>query len=132
VGFYIGYPPSPLPTGSTQVFNITSNDVKIPDDSSPEAHIPQITPKAYIPQYALTISMSQPSPKKNLMTQPTPPLWKMVHKALTQIPLFYPPLKISTYHVASILTLPNMVIIILIWYLEPPTMVPVSSLPPRP
>jgi hypothetical protein len=58
-------------------------------------------------------------------------VWKMVPQAITQIPFFYPPPKVSTYQVTTTLTLPNMVISIHVWYLDPPSMVLVPSLPPQ-
>jgi hypothetical protein len=52
------------------------------------------------------------------------PIWESVPRPLTQIPFFYPPPGIEAFQVAATLTLPNMVLVILVWYLHPPEMVP--------
>jgi hypothetical protein len=57
--------------------------------------------------------------------------WETVPQAITQIPFFYPPSGVQGFQVATILTLPNMVLEIPIWYLHPPRMVPQQSLPPQ-
>jgi hypothetical protein len=59
------------------------------------------------------------------------PVWETIPQAITQIPFFYPPLGIQSFQVAATLTLPNMVLAILVWYLHPPEMVPQPSLPPQ-
>jgi hypothetical protein len=58
-------------------------------------------------------------------------VWETVPQAITQIPFFYPPPGIEAFQVAAMLTLPNMVLAILVWYLHPLEMVPRPSLPPQ-
>jgi hypothetical protein len=45
--------------------------------------------------------------------------------------LLLPPTGVQEFQVAAMLTLPNMVLAIPVWYLHPPTMVPQPSLPPQ-
>jgi hypothetical protein len=59
------------------------------------------------------------------------PVWEIVPQAITQIPFFYPPPDIKAFQVAATLTLPNMVLAILVWYLHPLEMFPQSSIPPQ-
>jgi hypothetical protein len=54
-----------------------------------------------------------------------------IPQAITQIPFFYPPPGVQSLQVAAMLTLPNMVLAIPVWYLHPPEMVPQPSLPPQ-
>jgi hypothetical protein len=70
-------------------------------------------------------SMLPPLPKDIV------PVWETVPQPLTQIPFFYPPPGIEDFQVAAMLTLPNMVLAIVVWYLHPPEMVPRPSLPPQ-
>jgi hypothetical protein len=58
-------------------------------------------------------------------------VWETVPQAITQIPFFYPPPSVQDFQVAATLTLPNMVLEILVWYLHPPEMVPQPSLTPQ-
>jgi hypothetical protein len=58
-------------------------------------------------------------------------MWQTIPQAVTQIHFFYPPPCVQAFQVAATLTLPNMVLEILVWYLHPPEMVPQPSLPPQ-
>jgi hypothetical protein len=58
-------------------------------------------------------------------------VWEKIPQAITQIPFFYPPTGVQAFQVATMLTLPNMVFTILVWYLHPPMIVPQPSLPPQ-
>jgi hypothetical protein len=58
-------------------------------------------------------------------------VWETVPQAITQIPFFYPPPGVQYFQVVTMLTLPNMVLAIPVWYLHPPEMVPQPSLPPQ-
>jgi len=55
-------------------------------------------------------------------------VWKMVPQVITQIHFFYPPPKVSDYQVTTTLIMPNIVISIHLWYLDPPSMVLVPYL----
>jgi hypothetical protein len=59
------------------------------------------------------------------------PVWETVPQDITQIPFFYHPPGIEAFQVATMITLPNMVLAIPVWYLHPPEMVPHPSLPPQ-
>jgi hypothetical protein len=83
------------------------------------------------PQNGKTITINQlyhydPNPSSNIDN-----ILPFVPQAITQIPFFYPPPGVQSFQVAKMITLPNMVLTILVWYLHPPKMVPQPSLPPQ-
>jgi hypothetical protein len=131
LGTYHGAPPLLHP--SNQVCTVSSNGTDIEDTlPSREAYI--------ISDVPLVAELPPHEPPVNSLTPPvhdfTPPqghilVWEKVPQALTQIPFFYPPPGIEDFQVATTLTLPNMVLAILVWYLHPPEMIPRPSLPPQ-
>jgi hypothetical protein len=78
-----------------------------------------------------TAHLSTPPVHNSTSPQGHIPVWETVPQAITQIPFFYPPPGIESFQVATMLTLPNMVLAIPVWYLHPPEMVPQPSLPPK-
>jgi hypothetical protein len=68
--------------------------------------------------------LSTPTVHESTPPQGPNPLWETVPQPLTQIPFFYPPPSVEAFQVAAMLTLPNMVLAIPVWYLHPPEMVP--------
>jgi hypothetical protein len=63
VGSYKGDPPSPLPTGATQVCVVTSDGIEILDESSPKYTSPKWPHRPSYLNLPQTISTSQPSPE---------------------------------------------------------------------
>jgi hypothetical protein len=124
----------PLIHPSTQVCFISSNetdngDTIPPIEASPLPEIPLV--EETIPQESLE------NPSTTLIPYFTLPqgqilVWETIPQAITQIPLFYPPLGVQDFQVAATITLPNMVLAIPVWYLHPPAMVSQISLPPQP
>jgi hypothetical protein len=133
IGTYQGFP-HPNPT-TVIVCIVTTDGVEIPDPPSIENSSDSTT----TPSHPTPI-LPNNSPYRLLRTKHQrvhhpwvkSPFWKIVPQAITQIPFFYPPPGVTTYQVVATLTLPNMVITIPVWYLEPPAMVPGLSLPPQP
>jgi hypothetical protein len=131
LGTYHGAPPL-LPPGN-QVCIISSNrthpeDANPPQEASVILNISIVTEPLPLepPVHSLTSTVHEStSPQGNN------PVWEIVPPPLTQIPLFYPPPGIEAFQVAAMLTLPNMVLAIPVWYLHPPEMVPRPSLPPQ-
>jgi hypothetical protein len=131
LGTYHGAPPLLHP--SNQVCDVSSNETNIEDTLPPrEASI--------ISNVPLVIELPPHKPPMNLLTPlvhdfPSPQghilVWETVSQDITQIPFFYPPPDIKAFQVVTMLTLPNMVLAILVWYLHPPEMVPRPSLPPQ-
>jgi hypothetical protein len=88
-------------------------------------------------------SSQKPPPQEPLRHLSTPPIhdstspqghipvWETVPQAITQVPFFYPLPGIEDFQVAAMLTLPNMVLAIPVWYLHPLEMVPRPFLPPQ-
>jgi hypothetical protein len=131
LGTYHGAPPLIHP--SAQVCVISSNGTKTGDTLPPtEASLLSDFPLTVelLPQTYLDNSLAPPIPDFNL-SQGHIPVWEIVPQAITQIPFFYPPPGVKYFQVAEMLTLPNMVLEIPVWYLHPPTMVPQPSLPPQ-
>jgi hypothetical protein len=131
LGTYNGAPPLIHP--STKVCVVSTNGTTTKDTLPPtEAYficdIPLVIEP--LPQESPGICSTLPVPDLPL-PQGHIPVWETIPQAITQIPLFYPPLSVQAFQVASILTLPNMVLEILVWYLHPPEMVPQPSLPPQ-
>jgi hypothetical protein len=123
LGTYHGAPPLLPPS---QVCIVSSKETIQEDVSPPQeaSVIPDVSPVAApLPQEppahssTPTVHESKPPPGPN-------PVWETVPRPLTQIPFFYPPPGIEAFQVAAMLTLPNMVLAIPVWYLHPPEMVP--------
>jgi hypothetical protein len=123
LGTYHGAPPLLPPN---QVCIVTSNKTHTED-----AHPPQEA--SITPDVSIVAEPLQEEPYAHSSTstvhESTPPqgpspIWETVPRPLTQIPLFYPPPDVEDFWVAAMLTLPNMVLEILVWYLHPPEMVP--------
>jgi hypothetical protein len=131
LGAYHGAPPLIHP--STQVCVISSNgtetgDTIPPTEASPPLDVPPV--EEILPQELPENPMTPLIPDFTL-PQGKIPVWETIPQAITQIPFFYPPPGVQYFQVAAMLTLPNMVLAILVWYLHPPMMVPQPSLPPQ-
>jgi hypothetical protein len=131
LGTYHGAPP--LLHLANQVCVISSNgthteDTLPPQEASVILDVPIVTEP--LPQEPPT-HLSTPIVHESTSPQGHSPVWETFPQPLTQIPFFYPPLGIESFQVAATLTLPNMVLAILVWYLHPPEMVPRPSLPPQ-
>jgi hypothetical protein len=123
LGTYHGAPPLLPPN---QVCIISSNGTHTEDTIPPQE-------VSVIPDVSTVVDPLQPEPPAHSSThtvhestspQGPSPIWETVPRPLTQIPFFYPPPGIEAFQVAATLTLPNMVLAILVWYLHPPEMVP--------
>jgi hypothetical protein len=130
LGNYHGAPPLLHP--SNQVCVVLSKGTDIEDTLPPKE-------ASLIYDVPLIIELLPHEPPTNSSTplvhdftspQGHIPVWETVPQAITQIPLFYPPPGVQAFQVAATLTLPNMVLAILVWYLHSPEMVPQPSLPP--
>jgi hypothetical protein len=131
LGTYHGAPPLLHP--ANQVCVISSNrthteDVRPPPEASVIHDVPIVAEP--LPSKPLAHS-STPTVHESTSPQGHSPVWEIFPQPLTQILFFYPPPCIEDFHVAAMLTLPNMVLAIPMWYLHPPEMVPRPSLPPR-
>jgi hypothetical protein len=131
LGTYQGAPPLLHP--SNQVCVISSNGTHTEDSLPPQE-------ASLIPDVSIVAEPLPPKPLAHSSTstvyestspQGNNPAWETLPQPLTQIPFFYPPPGIEAFQVAATLTLPNMVLAILVWYLHPPKMVPRPSLPPQ-
>jgi hypothetical protein len=131
LGTYHGAPPLIHP--SAQVCVISSDGMETGDTIPP-------TEASSLPDIPLVTETLPQEPPENPSTPLVPsftlpqghiPVWETVPQAITQIPFFYPPPGVQYFQVAAMLTLPNMVLSILVWYLHPPEMVPQPSLPPQ-
>jgi hypothetical protein len=131
LGTYHGAPPLLHP--SAQVCVVSSNGTTTEDTLPP-------TEASFIPDVPLVAELLPQEPPGTSSARPIPdlplpqghiPIWETVPQAITQIPFFYPPPGIQDFQVAAMLTLPNMVLEIPVWYLHPPEMVPQPSLPPQ-
>jgi hypothetical protein len=131
LGTYHGAPPLLHP--SNQVCVISSNGTHTEDTLPPtEASIISDVPLvAEPPPQEPPAHSSTPPVHDSTSPQGHIPVWETVPQAITQIPFFYPPPGIEAFQVAAMLTLPNMVLAIPVWYLHPPEMVPRPSLPPQ-
>jgi hypothetical protein len=130
LGTYHGAPPLLHP--ANQVCIISSNGTHTEDVHPPQEAL-------VIPDVPIVAETLLPEPPAHSSTsrvhestspQGHSPVWETVPPPLTQIPFFYPPPGIEAFQVAAMLTLPNMVLAIPVWYLHPPEMVPRPSLPP--
>jgi hypothetical protein len=130
LGTYHGAPPLLPPN---QVCVILSNGTHTEDARPPQE-------ASVIPDVSIVATPLQPEPPAHSSTstvhesmspQGQSPVWETIPQPLTQIPFFYPPPSIEAFQVAAMLTLPNMVLAIPVWYLHPPAMVPRPSLPPQ-
>jgi hypothetical protein len=116
-----------------QVSIISSNGTKFGDTIPPT----EASPLPDIPLVEEIIPRETPNnPTTPLIPDFTLPqgqilVWETMPQAITQIPFLYPPLSIQYFQVVATLTLPNMVLTILVWYLHPPTIVPQPALPPQ-
>jgi hypothetical protein len=130
LGMYHGAPPLLHPTN--QVCFISSNRTHIEDAFPP--HEASVIPDVPIVPEPLLSEPPAHSSTSTIQESTSPqehsPIWEIVPQPLTQIPFFYPPPGIEDFQVAAMLTLPNMVLAIPIWYLHPLEMVPQPSLPP--
>jgi hypothetical protein len=123
LGTYHGAPPLLPPH---QVCGVSSQNTLTEETLPPQeaSVIPDVSP------VAAPLSQESPAnsstPTVHELTPPHRPnsLWETVPRPLTQIPFFYPPPGVEDFQVAATLTLPNMVLAILVWYLHPPEMVP--------
>jgi hypothetical protein len=131
LGTYHGAPSLLHP--SNQVCIVSSNENNIEDTLPPRED-------SIISDVPLVIEFPPHEPLVNSSTSPihdfTPPqghipVWETVPQAITQIPFFYPPPSIEAFQVVAMLTLPNTVLAIPVWYLHPLEMVPRPSLPPQ-
>jgi hypothetical protein len=111
LGTYHGAPPL-LPPSQVCVITHQENthppqEVSVISDvSTVAAPLPQEPPThSSIPMVHESTSPPGPSP-----------IWETVPRPLTQIPFFYPPPGIEYFQVAAMLTLPNMVLAIPVWY----------------
>jgi hypothetical protein len=118
---------------SNQVCIVSSNKTSIEDTLPPrEASIIYDVPLvAELPPHKPPANSSTPPVHNFTSPQGHIPVWETVPQAIDQIPFFYPPPGVQDFQVAAMLTLPNMVLAILVWYLHPPKMVPQPSLPPQ-
>jgi hypothetical protein len=131
LGTYHGAPPLLHPTN--QVCVISSNGTQTEDANPPQeaSVIPDVSTVAEQFSSEPPAHSSGPTVHESTSPQGNSPIWETVPQTLTQIPFFYPPPSIEAFQVAAILTLPNMVLAIPVWYLHPPEMVPQPSLPPQ-
>jgi hypothetical protein len=124
---------SPLIHPSTQVCVVSSNgtyfrDTIPPTMASPLLDVPpveEILPQGFHENPTTPLIHDFPLPYGKIL------VWETIPQAITQIPFFYSPLGVQAFQVATMLTLPKMVLSIPVWYLQPPTMVPQPSLPPQ-
>jgi hypothetical protein len=131
LGTYHGAPPLLHP--SNQVCIVSSNGTDIEDTLPPrEASIISDIPLVLeLPPHEIPTNSSTPSVHDSTSPQGHIPVWETIPQAINQIPFLYPRPGVQDFQVAATLTLPNMVLAILVWYLHPPEMVPQSSLPPQ-
>jgi hypothetical protein len=123
LGTYHGAPPLLPPN---QVCVVTSNKTPTGDTHPPQraSVSPDVSPvAASLPQEPPANSPT-PIVHESPPPQRPSPIWETVPRPLTQIPFFYPPPGVESFQVAAMLTLPNMVLAILVWYLHPLEMVP--------
>jgi hypothetical protein len=131
LGTYHGAPLLLHPSNQVCVMssNITDIEDTLPSrESSTISDVPLVTE---LPPHEPPANSSTPpvhdftSPQGHIL------VWETIPQAITQIPFFYPPLDVQSFQLSATLTLPNMVLSILVWYLHPLEMVPQPSLPPQ-
>jgi hypothetical protein len=131
LGTYHGAPPLLHPPNQVCIVSSNRNhteDALPPQEASVIPDIPLVVETLPLepPTHSLT-----PTVHESTSPQGHNPVWETVPQPLTQIPFFYPPPGIESFQVVAMLTLPNMVLAIPLWYLHPPEMVPRPSLPPQ-
>ena len=123
LGTYHGAPPL-LPPSQVCVVSTKNKLQKNTHPPQEASLIPDVSPVAtQLPQEPPANS-STPAVHESTPLQGPNPIWDTVPRHLTQIPFFYPPPGVESFQVAAMLTLPNMVLAIPVWYLHPPEMVP--------
>jgi hypothetical protein len=123
LGTYHGAPPLLPPS---QVCAISSDGTHS-EDAHPTQEvsvIPDVSTVATALPQEPPVDLSTPTVHESTSPQGPSPIWEIVPRPLTQIPFFYPPPGIESFQVATMLTLPIMVLAIPVWYLHPPEMVP--------
>ena len=131
LGTYHGTPPLLHP--SSQVCVVSSNGTDIEDtlplrEASIISDVPLVTE---LPPHEPPVNSSTPlvhdftSPQGHILD------WEIDPQAITQVLFFYPPPGVQAFQVVVMITLPNIVLEIPVWYLHPPDMVPQPSLPPQ-
>jgi hypothetical protein len=131
LGKYHRAPPLIHPSAQVCVIStneMTTEDTLPPTEASFTPDVPLVT--EYLPQESPGTCSALPIPDLPL-PQGHIPVWEIVPQAITQIPFFYPPSGVQSFQVAAMLTLPNMVLAIPVWYLHPPEMVPQPSFHPQ-
>jgi hypothetical protein len=131
LGNYHGTPPLLHPSNQVCVLSSKGTDMEDtlpPKEASIISDIPLVV--ELLPHEPPTNSSTPPvhdftSPQVHIL------VWETVPQAITQIPFSYSPLGVQYFQVATMLTLPNMVFPIPIWYIHPLEMVPQPSLPPQ-
>ena len=123
LGTYHGAPPLLPPN---QVCVISSKKTHTEDARPPQeaSIIPDVSVVAEPLQAEPPAHSSTSIAHESISTQGNNPVLERLPQHLTQIPFFYPPPGIEAFQVAAMLTLPNMVLAIPVWYLPPPEMVP--------
>jgi hypothetical protein len=131
LGTYHGAPSLLHP--SNQVCILSSNITNIEDTLPPRqaSIIYDIPLIVELPPHEPPANSSTPLVHDFTSPQDHIPVWETAPQDITQIPFFYPPPGVQDFQVAAMLTLPNMVLGIPVWYLHPPEMVPQPSLPPQ-
>jgi hypothetical protein len=124
LGTYHGAPPLLHPANQVCVISSNRTHTKAALPPQEASVIPDILVVAEpLPPKPLAHS-STSTVHESTSPQGNNPIWETLPQPLTQIPFFYPPPCIESFQVAATLTLPNMVLAILVWYLHLPEMVP--------
>jgi hypothetical protein len=127
LGTYHGSPPLLKSSISAQVCVVSSNRTYIRDNTPlTESPLGESLPQEFPENTTTPLVLDPPPPLQGKI-----PVLETVPQAITQITFFYPPPGVQEFQVATNLTLPNMVLTIPVWYLNPPYMVPTPSLPPQ-
>jgi hypothetical protein len=130
LGTYHGAPPLLHPSNHLCIVSskeTNMEDILPPREASIISNIPLV---AELLPHEPPANSSTPSVHDFTSPQGHIPVWETFPQDITQIPFFYPPPGVQDFQVATTLTLPNMVLAILVWYLHPPEMVPQPSFPP--
>jgi hypothetical protein len=124
LGTYHGSPPLLHP--SNQVCVVSSNETHTEDTLPPiEASIISNIPLVIeLPTQEPLANLSIPLVHDSTSPQGHIPVWEIVPQAITQFPFFCIPPGFKDFQVATMLTLPNMVLAIPVWYLHQLEMVP--------